>query len=159
MVTPRTGLGQARILEAVIASVLMFIAFTAAFSMLFSSEKFFRQEAVDLDRLAHNVLHRLAESGVIDEAITSDSYAILFRSLQNLLPQNICFNLTIYERDEVGQWVPVNLGGTYFISNASEEIFKTSSEVASAGITYTSIRSGRVKVYYLCLSLTRAGLM
>ncbi|MEM2321417.1 MAG: hypothetical protein QXS79_06025 [Candidatus Bathyarchaeia archaeon] len=144
MVMRALRLGQARIIEAVVASILIFIAFTAAFFMLFSSEKFFRQEAVDLNRLAYNVLHRLAESGVIDETIESSSSTTLFSALQSLLPPNIYFNLII--RDNSGQWT---------ISNAPEEVFETSSEVASASITYTS-RDG--KIYYLCLSLTRAGL-
>ncbi|MEM1508194.1 MAG: hypothetical protein QW262_08125 [Candidatus Bathyarchaeia archaeon] len=156
MVMDCSRLGQVRIIEAVIAAILIFIAFTAAFSMLFSSEKFFKQETVDLNRLAYNVLHRLAESGVIETAINEGQSAVLANALQSLLPQNVYYNLTIYERDSSGQgWIPVNLGGKPYVSNASGEVFERSSEVASASITYTS-KNG--KIYYLSLILTRAGL-
>ncbi|MEM2152941.1 MAG: hypothetical protein QW294_06680 [Candidatus Bathyarchaeia archaeon] len=149
-------LGQVRIIEAVIAAILMFIAFTAAFFMLFSSEKFFKQETVDLNRLAYNVLHRLAESGVIEIAVNEGQSAVLANALQSLLPQNVYYNLTIYERDSSGQgWIPVNLGGKSYVSNASGEVFERSSEVASASITYTS-KNG--EIYYLSLVLTRAGI-
>ncbi|MEM3591161.1 MAG: hypothetical protein QW702_03575 [Candidatus Bathyarchaeia archaeon] len=144
-------LGQVRIIEAVIAAILIFIAFTAAFFMLFSSEKFFKQETVDLNRLAYNVLHRLAESGVIEIAVNEGQSTVLANALQSLLPQNVYYNLTIYKRDSSGQ------GWSYpsYVSNAPREVFKRSSEVASASITYTS-KNG--KIYYLNLVLTRAGL-
>ncbi|MEM1998030.1 MAG: hypothetical protein QXS05_07715 [Candidatus Bathyarchaeia archaeon] len=156
MVMDCSRLGQVRIIEAVIAAILMFIAFTAAFFMLFSSEKFFKQETVDLNRLAYNVLHRLAESGVIEIAVNEGQSAVLANALQSLLPQNVYYNLTIYERDSSGQgWIPVNLGGKSYVSNASGEVFERSSEVASASITYTS-KNG--EIYYLSLVLTRAGI-
>ncbi|MEM2587766.1 MAG: hypothetical protein QXV23_05645 [Candidatus Bathyarchaeia archaeon] len=156
MVMGYSSFGQMRIIEAVIAATLMFIVFTAAFFMLFSSEKFFRQEAIDLNRLAYNVLHRLAESGVIETAIDKSQSAMLASALQSLLPQNVYFNLTIYERDGSGQgWIPVNLDGKPYVSNASGGVFERLSEVASASITYTS-KNG--KIYYLSLVLTRAGI-
>lgn len=144
--------GQARIIEAVMASILIFIVFTAAFYMLFSSEKFFRQEAVDLNRLAYNVLHLIAESGVIEEAIEGGSEMKLMNLLQSLLPQGIYFNLTIYKRDDLDQWSRV-----LSLYNAPPEIFERSSETASAGIIYTSRRL-KIEIYYLNLVLTRAGL-
>ncbi|MEM2252112.1 MAG: hypothetical protein QXE73_03040 [Candidatus Bathyarchaeia archaeon] len=146
MVKHKLESGQARIIEAVMASILIFIAFTAAFFMLFSSEKFFKQETVDLNRLAYNVLHRLAESGVLDEIDETK----IRRVLHGLLPQNIYFNLTIYETSDSG-----GLRSALYISNAPPEVFEKSSEVASAGITYTS-KMG--KTYYLNLKLTQAGL-
>ncbi|MEM2714814.1 MAG: hypothetical protein QXL45_03755 [Candidatus Bathyarchaeia archaeon] len=152
MVMGRLRLGQARIIEAVMAAILIFIAFTAAFFMLFSSEKFFKQETVDLNRLAYNVLHSLAESGIIDEVINEteiNAERKLMGALQSLLPQNIYFNLTVYE---TASWSRVLSP----ISNAPPDVFEESGEVASAGITYTSKRVK--KTYYLNLKLTRAGL-
>ncbi|MBS7604971.1 MAG: hypothetical protein QXR84_06520 [Candidatus Bathyarchaeia archaeon] len=150
-------LGQVRIIEAVIASILVFMAFTAVFFMLFSSEKFFKQEAVDLNRLAYNVLSRLVEPKVIEDSI-EDSWVNetkIINALQNLLPQNIYFNLTVSkwvsEPGGIGRWVTISSS----ISNAPEDLFKASTEVASASIVYTS-KNG--KIYRLCLSLTRAEL-
>ncbi|MEM2169419.1 MAG: hypothetical protein QW186_06415 [Candidatus Bathyarchaeia archaeon] len=142
--------GQARILEAVIAAILIFITFSAAFFMLFSSERVFKQEVVDLNRLAHNILHRLAELGVIDEAL-KDSEADtgkLMSAIQSLLPQSIYFNITI---SAVG-----NPGRSISVSNAPQSMFEGSGEVASASIIYTSKRG---LIYRLTLKLTRAGLV
>lgn len=153
----KVRLGQARIIEAVIASILVFIAFTAAFFMLFSSEKFFKQEAVDLNRLAYNVLNRLVESGVIEDSIENGQVdeTKIINALQSLLPQNMYFNLTVSrwvsESGGIGGWVAISS----FISNAPEDLFKTSTEVASASIVYTSKDGG---VYRFRLSLTRAEL-
>ncbi|MEM1514978.1 MAG: hypothetical protein QXT26_02915 [Thermoproteota archaeon] len=157
MVMSCRRLGQARIIEAVMASILLLIVFAVAFYMLFSSEKFFKQEVVDLNRLAYNILHRLAESGIIDEAVSGgqNGEIKLLDALQGLLPQNIYFNLTIYEVDDSGQWRPVDLNGKFYVSNAPHEVFKISSDIASTGIIYTS-RNG--KTYFLNLVLTRAGL-
>lgn len=141
--------GQARILEAVIAAILMFITFSAAFFMLFSSERVFKQEAVDLNRLAHNILHRLAESDVIDEALKDGEADAgkLMSAIQSLLPQNIYFNMTISGGD---------LSQPISVSNAPQNIFEESGEVASASIIYTSKRG---LIYWLTLKLTRAGLV
>lgn len=151
--------GQARIIEAVMASILIFIAFTAAFYMLFSSERFFRQEAVDLNRLAYNTLHRLVESGAIEEAVGGDNVneTKLRNAIQSLLPQNIYFKLTIYNLTIYGgnSGQQSRIEEISSISNAQQEVFERSSEVVSASITYTSRDR---KIYYLCLSLTRAGL-
>lgn len=143
--------GQMRILEAVVASILIYIAFTAVFYMLFSSEKSFKYEVVDLERLAHNVLHRLVESDVIEETLTSTqgSETKLIIALQGLLPQNVFFNLTIYEVDRVG-----SRNRMITVSNAPKGVFKVANEVASASTLYTSRWGG---IYLLYLSLTRVG--
>ncbi|MEM2214607.1 MAG: hypothetical protein QXD66_05415 [Candidatus Nezhaarchaeales archaeon] len=144
--------GQVRIIEAVVASIIIFMIFSIAFSMLFSSEKFFKQETVDLNRLAYNVLNRLVEADVIEGAIRDEQVneAELLSALQNLLPQNILFKLTISKRTNLGNWTTISS-----ISNAPKGVLETSPEVASASITYVS-RVG--EIYHLSLSLTRSGL-
>lgn len=145
-------LGQVRVIEAVVASIIMLIMFTAAFYMLFSSEKFFKQEVVDLNRLAYNVLHHLLESNVVEEAVSEEGAVNelkLMNVVESLIPQNVLFNLTIWEH-EVNRW---NLIAS--IHNTPLEVFERASEIASAGVTYTS-RSG--KILYLNLILVRTGL-
>ena len=152
--------GQARILEAVIASIIIFLAFSAAFYFIYSSENIFAQETIDLNRLAHNVLHQIAESNVIEETLEEDpqnNQTRLEIVLRELLLSNIYFNLTIfnctdnpfqlYDYDNPLQ--PIS------ISNAPAEVFTEPGEVASASILYTSKRGN---IYYLVLELTRAGL-
>lgn len=145
---PKTLRGQARILEAVIASILIFITFSAAFYMLFSSENVFKQETVDLNKLAYNTLHRMAESGIIEKTIEAGNNRQLNLTLQELLPQGIYFHLTINNATNENQQV----NGPF--SNASTMEFENSGETASSSITYTSKKG---HIYYLILKLTRAG--
>jgi len=156
--------GQARILEAVIASIVIFLAFSAAFYFIYSSENIFAQETIDLNRLAHNVLHQIAESNVIEETLEEDlqnGRTQLRIVLRELLPPNIYFNLTIYNcTDNPFQLYDYdNPLPSISISNALDdapaEVFAESGEVASASILYTSKRGN---IYYLVLELTRAGL-
>ena len=157
--------GQARILEAVIASIVIFLAFSAAFYFIYSSENIFAQETIDLNRLAHNVLHQIAESNVIEEILEEDpqneSAIRLEIVLRELLPSNIYFNLTIFNcTDNPFQLYDYdNPLPSISISNALDdapaEVFAESGEVASASILYTSKRGN---IYYLVLELTRAGL-
>lgn len=152
MVTSNSRLGQIRIIEAVVVALLIFIISTTVFFMLFSSEKFFKQEVVDLNRLAYNVLNRLIESGVIEESIGDGRVdeAKIANVLRNLLPQGIYFNLTIGQQRRLGYWEKISS-----ISNAPQSLFEVATEVASASVIYTS-KDGRI--YYLALSLSRIGL-
>jgi len=143
--------GQMRILEAVIATIVLLIAFTAFYFMLYSSEKFFEQEAVDLNRLSYNALMHLVESGIVERAVSGDvqAGAVLVRALQALLPSNVFFDLTIVNiTDTSSREVVVS------VSNAVPAVFEGSSEVASATTTYTSSKG---KIYMLVLRLALVG--
>jgi hypothetical protein len=142
---PRSG--QVRILEAVIATIILLIAFTAFYFMLYSSEKFFKQEAVDLNRLSYNTLMHLVESGVVERAVSGDGGALV-KALQSLLPPNVFFNLTIVDATDPSR------GAVVSAFNAVPTVFEGPGEVASATITYTS-REG--KVYMLVLKLALVG--
>lgn len=149
-------LGQARILEAVVASLIIFTAFSAAFYFIYSSENVSHQETVDLNRLAYNALHQIAESAVIEETVEEDPQSgqnQLKTILQELLPANIYFNLTIYNC--TGNPHQPYGGNPISISNAPPEALAESGEVASASIIYTSKRGS---IYNLVLRLTRAGM-
>ena len=134
-------------MEAVIATIILLIAFTAFYFMLYSSEKFFKQEAVDLNRLSYNTLMHLVESGVVERAVSGDSGALV-KALQSLLPPNVFFNLTIVDATDSSRRVVVSA------FNAVPTVFEGPGEVASATITYTS-REG--KVYMLVLKLALVG--
>jgi len=141
--------GQMRILEAVIASIIIFMAFSAAFYFIYSTQNIFAQEAIDLNRLAYNTLHQIAESGIIEKTIEEETGGVdqLKIALQELLPANIYFNLTVNPINPSGE--PISA------SNAPAEAFKKTGEVASASIIYTSKRGN---IYHMVLKLTRAGL-
>jgi len=144
--------GQMRILEAVIATTILLVAFTAFYFMLYSSEKFFKQEAVDLNRLSYNALMYLVESEVVERALGSGAQAgeaMLVKTLQSILPSNVFFNLTVINVTEASSKNTV-----MSMSNAVSAVFERSGEVASAKAIYTSSRGS---VYELILKLAVAG--
>ena len=145
--------GQARILEAVIASAIIFLVFSAAFYLIYSSENLFAQETIDLNRLGYNVLHQIAESHTIEKTIEADPEngdESLKIAVQELLPTGIYFNLTLYNC--TGNPADPYSGEPLTVSNAPSDVFAGSWEVASASIMYTS-RQGNI--YYIVIELTR----
>jgi hypothetical protein len=144
--------GQARTLEAVIASVIVFLAFSTASYLIYASENILAQETVDLNRLSYNVLHRIVESGVIEETVEEDpqnGIDHLKMVVQELLPAGVYFDLTVYNCTG-NPTQPYS--GSLNISNAPAEVFAESEEVTSTSIIYTSRRGN---IYYLILKLTR----
>jgi len=144
--------GQARIFEAVIASVVVFLAFSTASYLIYASESILAQEAVDLNRLSYNVLHRIVESGVIEETVEEDlqnGVSHLKIVVQGLLPAGVYFNLTIYNC--TGS-LTQPYSGSLNIGNAPTGVFAESEEVISTSTMYTSKRGN---IYYLVLKLTR----
>jgi hypothetical protein len=143
--------GQMRILEAVIATMILLVAFTSFYFMLYSSEKFFEQEAVDLNKLGYNALRHLVESGVVEQVVGDAAVgkAVVVKALQGLLPPNVYFDLTITNITPPSSGVEV-----LSASNAVPRVFDESGEVASATMVYTSSRG---EVYKLVLRLAIMG--
>lgn len=150
--------GMVRVIEAAFAAILLIMAFQASYFMLFSSKRPYLQETVDLNLLAYNTLHRIVESGYIDQCLIEDCRPMLFEALESMLPFNVYFNLTIYVWDSSSpSWIPINgIDGKSYISNAPEGVFEATYEVTVAHIPYTS-KGGRI--FYLILTLTRGGLV
>jgi len=157
----KSSSGQSRILEAVIAAVIIFIVFSVSLYLIRASDVRVQQERADLDRLGYNVLHTLVESGAIDETLESPAglaqpyigELYLKQSVQNALPPSIYFNLTIYKctGSLTGAWFESD---PHSVTNAPDGAFANALEVSSTPLTYTS-KSGNI--YYLVLVLTRAG--
>lgn len=149
--------GQARILETVIAAVIIFLVFSVAFFMVKSSENIITQETADLNRLGYNTLHRIVESGVIEETLennqrTDVGAAYLRMIVQESLPSAMYFNLTIFNctGDLKNPFAPNPLS----ISNAPAEEIAKSKEIASVSTIYTSKKGN---IYYLVINIARAG--
>jgi hypothetical protein len=142
--------GQSRILEAVIAAVILFIVFSATTFLIRSSEVGVIQERGDLDRLGYNVLHGMVESGTIEATLEKGlDNAYLKTVVQKSLPSSIYFNLTVFKYKDLFSFELV-----LSVSNAATDSFLKSMEVSSTTVLYTS-KSG--EIYYLVLALARAG--
>jgi len=158
----RARKGQSRILEAAIAAVIIFIVFSVSMFLIRTSDIRVLQERADLDRLGYNVLHRLVESGTIEETLETPAGPkwmgagpILKTFIQNSLPSTTYFNLTIFNCTDKGSWVelkPLKLEPP--VNNASPEAFANSLEVSSTNMMYTSKKGN---IYHLVLVLARAG--
>ncbi len=153
----RNNEGVSRILEAVIASVILFVVFSAATFMVQTSDVKTVQERSDLDRLGYNVLSNIMESGTMETIEAKalppnvDNATYLRTAVQTYLPATVYFNLTIYSyADQItyAEMSPV-------VNNvANAESFASSTEISSTNLMYTS-RNGNS--YYAVLLLARAG--
>ncbi|MEM3666946.1 MAG: hypothetical protein QW222_07705 [Candidatus Bathyarchaeia archaeon] len=146
--------GQSRILEAVIAAVIIFIVFSVSIFLVQTSNVKVSQEKADLDRLGYNVLHEIVESGSIEATLEEDVLGgeYLKTLIHRSLPSSIYFNLTIYNctGSIYGKWY---YGNPASFSNAPAKIFANSIETSSTSLIYTSKRGN---IYYLVLTLTKA---
>jgi len=152
----RARKGQSRILEAVIAAVIIFIVFSVSMFFIRASDVKVLQERADLDRLGYNVLHGLVESGTIEATIekfgSGFGEVYLKTVVQSSLPSTTYFNLTIFNCVDKGSWV--ELKPLISVSNASVDSFANSLEVSSTNMIYTSKKGN---IYHLVLVLARAG--
>jgi len=153
----RARKGQSRILEAVIAAVIIFIVFSVSMFLIRASDVRVLQERADLDRIGYNALHRLVESGTIETTIekygSGFGEVYLKTVVQESLPSTMYFNLTIFNCVDKGSWV--ELDNRRWVSNTSDpKSFAKSLEVSSTNMIYTSKKGN---IYHLVLVLARAG--
>jgi len=148
---PKSRRGQSRILEAVIAAVVIFIAFSVATFMIQANDIKVLQEGGDLDRLGYNVLNTIVESGVIDTPNAPQRNIIIATALQANLPSAIYYNFTIYDCINTPNGI-IQLGVETNVNNVLS--FANSNQVSSASTMYTN-RNGSIR--QLILVLARAG--
>jgi hypothetical protein len=133
----------------------LFTSFTAALFLTSTSHNNALQVHSDLDRVGHNVLVRLAESGVIDSTVsgTTVDEPILQNVLTSALPPLVYYSLEIFNTTKGVDTIPTNHQiGT--VTNAEPDSFRSTPEVSSTSFMYTT-PSG--EIYYLVLVLTKAG--
>lgn len=146
----RANAGIARILEAIVAATIIFIAFTAASFFVSDSKTAVAQDRTDLDRIGYNTLSKLTESGTIEATIEKTPAATdeLRSFIRNSLPQTMIFNLTVTRNSPTEKtWTVSNLMDT-------DESLSKSMAVSSTPMMYTSKGSS---IYYLVLVLANPG--
>jgi len=143
---PRKGQkGQVRILEAVIAAVILLLTFSVASIMVQSSNVKVVQEKGDLDRLGYNVLSIIAESGGIDSSQTN---LTITTTLQANLPPSIYYSFTILN------WSTASNSLVPYLTVSNTASFINATEISSTSTMYTS-SNGQIR--QLLLQLARAG--
>jgi len=145
--------GQMRVIETILASLVIMVSLTFANNMLISPYSP-RYEAMELEKLGYNVLHNLETRGILTRYVYDSNVArgqsLLKSALMVTLPPDVYFNLTIYRLDESGQ---LYIEGQHIVYG-DPETFKSPSQVST--VTYILASSGE---YYdpriLVLQLSR----
>ena len=147
--------GQARILEAVVAAMIIFIVFSGATFLIRSSDVKVAQEKGDLDRLGYNVLSQIVENKVLENTLERNinPSVNLTAFLQRSLPSSTFFNLAISKYNSTESWGRFDPPKVNANNTLDQNVFTNSLEVSSTQVLYTSENGN---IYSLVLVLTRA---
>ena len=118
--------GQMRVIEAIIASLIVISAvmFLYSYAAVPSSQTY---ETGELEKIGHNVLHDIDEQRLLTRYVYNSEWANFTAALMVSLPTDVYFNLTIYD-------VNGNAISHPLIQYGSSQLFTTSKAVAS--VTY-----------------------
>ncbi len=147
--------GQFRIIEALLAALVLFTIFTASIFLTTTSRIHVLQERSDLDRTGHNILLRLVESGVVESTLeTVPTFEpVLKTALTRTLPPLTYYSLKVYRADT--NVIPSFIQVGTDVTNSPPDALQKASEVSSSSFMYTSSASGQI--YYFVLTLAKAG--
>jgi len=149
--------GQFRIIEALISSIIVIIAFIAAVQLQQLPRIWVMREKSDLEEMGFNILTYLAEKGVLERVIRPDNEdweKDMCLVLKILLPPMLYFNMSVFE-------IKVSENGTVFIEPVNDDLITNTPregservpEMVSVTYVYTT-KTGRI--YLIVLSLTRS---
>jgi hypothetical protein len=118
--------GQMRVIEAIMASLIVVsaIVFLYMFAAAPSSQTY---ETSELEKIGHNILHDIDEQRLLSRFVYNGEWANLTSALIVSVPNDVYFNLTIY--DTSGNYI-----GHPLIQYGNSQIFEASKSVAS--VTY-----------------------
>src|SRR3990172_12830983 len=126
--------GFSRILEVVIAAVIIFVVFSVATFLIQTSDVKAVQERADLDRTGYNVLNGIIESGVIENIETSSTLNVtnyLRTIIQSSLPPTVYFSFSISNCTDKATYVTMQPVDGSNVTNCPSELFAKSTEVSS----------------------------
>jgi hypothetical protein len=144
--------GQMRVIETIIASFII-IAALAFVSTFGASPASFGYEMTDLEKTGYSVLHDLDQQGLLTPLVYDGKWTDLRTILKLTLPNDVYFNLTIYDIN--GD----KLKGSpdVLIIQGDSEIFSEAKNIVS--LTYCLVDARASEITYnpriLTLQLTR----
>jgi len=145
-----------RVIEAVLATIIIFTTFTSAAYLLKSHRTWATRHLEELEKTGYNAMHRLAESGGLETTV-GDSHLgwelHLKLLLETILPASVYFNLTIFTSRYQNGIVTLE-DYSQAITNVHSAGFINSPEIASITYVYTC---GNAKVYVFVLQLATGG--
>jgi hypothetical protein len=102
-----------RMIEAVLAAIVILLAFTVSYHYATPPNPFTIRAKGDLEKMAYDVLHRLAEEKALDEVMEKNDPTLLgdefAAALRTLLPKNIVYNLTIYNATRIMKYTNMTI--------------------------------------------------
>jgi hypothetical protein len=102
-----------RMIEAVLAAIVILLAFTVSYHYATPPNPFAIRAKGDLEKMAYDVLHRLAEEKALDEVVEKNDPTLLgdefAAALRTLLPKNIVYNLTIYNATRIMKYTNMTI--------------------------------------------------
>lgn len=126
-----------RMVEALLAAIMILVAFTISYYYASPPNPFTVRAREDLEKVAYDLLHRLAEEKSLDEMLASGNPSLwryeLASALRTLLPKNIIYNLTIYNGTKTSDYSSVIIH-IYNITGGDVDLYVTS----PSGNTYSS---------------------
>jgi hypothetical protein len=149
--------GQFRVIEAVLATIIIFTTFTSAAYMLKAHRTWATRQVEELEKLGYNTLERFAESGVLDVTIgeSRPGWEVHLKLvLDTVLPPSVYYNLTIYSSKYLDGIAILEKYNEQPITNSQASGFTRSPEIAAATYIYTT---NGAKIYVLVLQLATGG--
>ena len=147
-----------RMVEAVLASIILLLAFTISYHYATPPNPFTVRAKGDLEKIAYDLLHRLAEERSLDKTLEGNNQDLLEgelkAALRTLLPKNIIYSLIVYKAKWDGS--RITLEELCTVSNTELDEFIRASETGGATVTYTYSTIDGGCFYTLILHLTLA---
>jgi len=144
----RNNKGQMRVIETIIASFIIVAAlsFVSFFAQSPTSPGY---EMTDLEKTGYSALHDLDQQGLLAPLVYSESWIDLRTVLKITMPNDVYFNMTVYD-----------LNGEKLISGSDPQIFYGDSTTFTdakniATITYCLVGETEYNPEILILQLTR----
>ncbi len=134
----RSNRGQMRVIEVILASVIIIsaLSFVTIFSSTPTTPEF---EVSDLEKMGYSALLDLDHHGLLAPNVYGQLWSDLRLVLKITLPVDVYFNLTVYNPTS-DPWINVN--GNNQIIYGDEETFSSSKNIASVSYALSGYRSG-----------------
>lgn len=123
MKNPKNTKGQMRVIETILASLVIVLALT--FVNIFAATPYStRYETSDLEKLGHNVLHDIDQKRLLCRFVYEEEWSNLTAALTISLPTDVYFNLTVFDLED-------NIINDVKIHYGDPQVFSTSNMTAS----------------------------
>lgn len=123
MKNPKNTRGQMRVIETILASLVIVLALT--FVNIFAATPYStRYETSDLEKLGHNILHEIDQKRLLCHFVYEEEWGNLTAALTISLPTDVYFNLTVFDLEG-------NIVNDVKIRYGNPQVFLTSNMTAS----------------------------